>query len=104
MKVCDRCKLGNSVKTIITICENVLKYGTGAININSGRIVTNENLSGGAYAKSGTDRDDGYRLKRGIGEYKQPVGRWPANTILSHSDLCSGTNCHESCPVKIMDA
>ena len=66
-----------------TVAENVLKYGTGAINIDATRIGTTDDLNGGAYAKTSTVRQDGWGMKRaGAGDYEQPQGRWPANIIL----------------------
>lgn len=77
-----------------TVARNVLAHGTGAINIDGCRIATEENLNGGAYSGE-TRRRDEYssvdtapgsiplsRLKRGIGEYTAPSGRWPANVLL----------------------
>jgi site-specific DNA-methyltransferase (adenine-specific) len=66
-----------------TIADNVLKWGTGGINIDDCRIPTEDSLDGGAYAKNGTPRDDGWGMQRGgAGEYVQPTGRFPANVIL----------------------
>jgi len=66
-----------------TVAENVLKYGTGGINIDATRIETEDNLNGGAYAKNATFRDDGWGMQRaGAGDFEQPLGRWPANIIL----------------------
>ncbi|HHT84428.1 MAG TPA: site-specific DNA-methyltransferase [Firmicutes bacterium] len=66
-----------------TVAENVLKWGTGGLNIDGCRIPTEDNLNGGAYAKNGTPRDDGWGMQRGgAGEYVQPTGRFPANVIL----------------------
>ena len=66
-----------------TIADNVLKWGTGGINIDGCRIPTGDSLDGGAYAKNGTPRDDGWGMQRGgAGEYIQPAGRFPANVIL----------------------
>ena len=71
------------------VASNVLKWGTGALNIDASRIVTGDNLTGGAYAKSGTPRDDGWGMQRaGAGEFQQPTGRWPANVIFSHLPEC----------------
>jgi site-specific DNA-methyltransferase (adenine-specific) len=72
-----------------TFASNVLICGTGALNIDGTRISTDDNLTGGAYAKAGTDRHDGYenwRFKRkgDAGEYQQPEGRFPANVILNN--------------------
>lgn len=74
-----------------TVAANVLKHGTGALNIEACRIHTEEGLHGGAYAGENRDRDEqrclaGGSLRRGIGEFSQPVGRWPANLITDGSD------------------
>lgn len=72
-----------------TVAENVMKWWTGGLNIDTCRVYTKDNLNGGAYAKSGSDRYDGdenWRFKRkgDAGEYAQPEGRWPAN--LTHDN------------------
>lgn len=81
-----------------TVAANVLKYGTGAINIDACRVPTEDNLNGGAYCKdgnrgnlSGDNRDD-----KGAGmfapgktteeDFVQPSGRWPANLIHDGSE------------------
>jgi site-specific DNA-methyltransferase (adenine-specific) len=76
-----------------TVANNVLKHGTGALNIDGARVGTGDNLNGGAYAKEGTARHDGdenWRFKRdgGAGEYVQPSGRFPANLALVHDEGC----------------
>jgi len=76
-----------------TILNTVQMWGTGALNIDLCRISTQDNISGGAYAKDGSDRYDGYeswRFKRlgGAGDFVHPGGRWPADLILSHSERC----------------
>jgi site-specific DNA-methyltransferase (adenine-specific) len=66
-----------------TVANNVLKWGTGGLNIDGSRIGTTDNLNGGAYAAEGKERNDGWGMQRGeAGEYQQPSGRWPANIIL----------------------
>jgi DNA modification methylase len=71
-----------------TVAENVLKHGTGGLNIDGCRIATDDNLNGGAY--SGEDRasKNGSILKiRGdVEDYKQPTGRFPANLIHDGSE------------------
>lgn len=64
---------------------NVLKYGTGALNIDASRIETTDNLNGGAYAaKSLKKKEDASSYFMGVSkeEFVQPIGRWPANVIL----------------------
>ncbi len=81
-----------------TVAETVLAHGTGALNIDATRVATTDNLNGGAYS-GGERRCDEYcasdaeagavalsRLNRGVGEYMQPAGRWPANVVHDGSD------------------
>jgi DNA modification methylase len=71
-----------------SVAANVLKYGTGALNIGASRVHTGDDLNGGAYAKSGTFRNDGWGMQRGVASdgYQQPSGRWPANFIHDGSE------------------
>jgi len=85
-----------------TVAANVLKWGTGALNIDGCRVPTTESLNGGAYSGSerrrdeysNTDTVDGAvplsRLNRGVGEFVQPEGRWPANVVHDGSDEVVG--------------
>lgn len=78
-----------------TVADNVLKWHTGAINVDACRVGTTENLNGGAYAKDGSERHDGaenwrYKREGGAGEFQQPQGRWPANLIHDGSDEVVG--------------
>jgi site-specific DNA-methyltransferase (adenine-specific) len=91
-----------------TVAANVLAHGTGALNIDGCRVETADNPNGGAYSGDKRQRDEYAsadsapgavpmsRLNRGIGEYVQPPGRWPANVVLDESqaaelDAQSGT-------------
>lgn len=78
-----------------TVAKNVLKHGTGALNIDGTRVRTGEKLQGstvrndirgGAFAK-------GHKPNPGdIPAYTQsPQGRWPANVVLSHAPGCACT-------------
>jgi site-specific DNA-methyltransferase (adenine-specific) len=76
-----------------TVAANVLKYGTGAINIDACRVPTEDNLNGGAYSKQGSRSNipGDNRDVKGAGmfapgktvglDFKQPLGRFPANLI-----------------------
>lgn len=71
------------------IARNVLKWGTGALNIDACRIPTADSLNGGAYAESSADQiKSGWSALKngGAGEYQQPLGRWPANILHDGSD------------------
>jgi len=52
-----------------TVVKNVLKHGTGALNINGCRVYSREGIS---------ERSD----------FTESKGRWPANVILSHHPEC----------------
>jgi len=77
-----------------TVAANVLRHGTGGINVDGCRIGTEDNLNGGGY--SGGDPTGMWRegagggLKRLPGQFKQPQGRWPSNVIHDGSDEVVG--------------
>jgi DNA modification methylase len=76
-----------------TIAANVLKWGTGGLNIDGSRITTTENLNGGMYSGTGkakTVADHNWGFQKRDGEYTQPTGRFPANLIHDGSDEVVG--------------
>lgn len=81
-----------------TVKNNVIKYGTGGINVDGCRR-GNEKVK--------INRYDGLRpFGGGSGEYKtvEEEGRWPSNILLSHSPMCEEVKngvfkCLDSCPV-----
>ncbi len=86
-----------------TVAANVLKYGTGALNIDGARVPLNgeviRTIQGG---KDGGGYDVGSSNGTRQDEFVNSKGRWPANLILSHSPDCNGT-CAPGCPVAEMD-
>ncbi len=86
-----------------TVAANVLKHGTGGINIDGCRIGTADSLNGGAYSKDKSKVCEVYgNLNYDCGEYVAPLGRFPANLVLSHNDDCEN-ECTEGCAVKMLD-
>lgn len=82
------------------VAGNVLKHGTGAMNINASRISYGAD-EGVDFDKQQVQQADGSqasvtgafgaaRVGTSINTYK-PNGRWPANLILSHLDGCRVT-------------
>lgn len=97
-----------------TVAENVLKHGTGGINIDGCRVSTVDGLGGGAYrggirpksAMGLTEGDWGKNsmLKAGTSrlkpeDFRQPSGRFPPNLVLTHHPDC-GEECVEGCHVR----
>lgn len=74
-----------------TLAANVLKHGTGAINIDGCRVESgDENLNGGAYASSSlkekADSSSFFMGNLGAKNFTPPKGRFPANLIHDGSD------------------
>lgn len=93
----------------LSIAENVLKNGTGGINIDATRIGNEEMKARPSGISSRAYQSEETTTAGGMGEDK--FGRFPANLILTHHPECEckneetieSWNCHEDCPIKIMD-
>ena len=71
-----------------TVADNVLQWGTGALNIDASRIAYGDpawpgpqgtDLNGGAYSRDSGTRGAGFAIPRGLGDFSDPGGRFPAN-------------------------
>ncbi len=67
-----------------TLESNLSTHGTGALNIDAGRIVSGD--------ESCSDTGRNHRRQ----------GRWPANLLLSHSPRCTRNRCERDCPVELL--
>lgn len=91
----------------LSIAENVLKYGTGGINIDGCRIVLSKGddprLGGNGSWKTDKAAENVYEGGyEGLNIESSPLGRFPANIILGCS--CEDESNHEEdCPIKILD-
>jgi DNA modification methylase len=89
-----------------TVAENVLEYGTGAINVDGCRIGTADKLS---ISKADPfHKADGSQLwnptsSGAIERGQHAAGRWPANIVFSHAEGCESVACVEGCPVAELD-
>jgi site-specific DNA-methyltransferase (adenine-specific) len=111
----------------LSIAENVLKWGTGGINIDGCRITTSDKLvAGGNLRINSGDTREG----KSLGMFQDgtqntfvqnDLGRFPANIILTHHPECEckglkkvkseeeeeetieDWSCHPDCPIKILD-
>jgi site-specific DNA-methyltransferase (adenine-specific) len=72
-----------------TVAANVLKYGTGAINVDGCRVEAPEGLTnGGNYTDKHANRDWGMKALGRAAPHD--AGRWPANVIHDGSDEVVG--------------
>ena len=82
-----------------SLVDNVIEYGVGGINIDECRVETTDDLNGGAYRGKNTKQQEdatSYYIKSPKldgKEYNAPIGRFPANTILTYDE----TNFDEVC-------
>jgi site-specific DNA-methyltransferase (adenine-specific) len=86
-----------------TVAANVLKYGTGALNVDGCRVEGEGNKT---FLRDAGDRPrDQYRTGTTVGPaVPSELGRWPANIILSHAPDCGEDGCAPGCPCAAMDA
>lgn len=100
-----------------TVAANVIRYGTGGINIDGCRVEGVPPSVPQPAFNSPTGRT--YGMKTGVGrngETSHAQGRWPANLVMQHLDGCvqdgvkDGTEtvtawtCEPGCPVAGLDA
>jgi len=85
-----------------TVAKNVVRWGTGALNIDGGRTEGITSGSGTAFKTNGTMGN--FKEKRlGVPNIISNQGRFPANLIFSHSPYCSDTQCDIECAIKMLD-
>ena len=102
-----------------TVAANVLKHGTGALNIDGCRVALAEGevvkaglsdpanragVVGRDLGFTGNDADAFQQAQRESVERTNTLGRWPANIILSHAPDCGEEGCVPGCPCAAMDA
>jgi len=87
------------------LAANVLRWGTGALNIGGRRVGTAQTVT-----RVAETRFDGSHYAHGqayrppfVREYANPPGRVPADLLLSHHPACRVRDCHRDCPVRILD-
>jgi len=93
-----------------TVVGNVLKYGTGAINVDGCRVPHGGDVDMDAVQRqqnSGGVIEGAFGAAALVGKeiatYKEG-GRWPANVILSHGPDCGEDGCAPGCPCAALDA
>lgn len=77
--------------------DSIAATGAGALWIDGGRV------GGGGQLKWAAPRDMGYHGGSDAGKVEatdNPLGRWPANLILSHGPRCDADGCSDDCPVR----
>ncbi|MFZ4119957.1 MAG: DNA methyltransferase [Polynucleobacter sp.] len=87
-----------------TVAKNVLKHGTGGINIDGSRVVCDlnaEDLARGRKRSISNNPISGYKTN-GRENYQAATGRFPANLVFSHNDDCED-ECSGGCAVKELD-
>lgn len=86
-----------------TVAANVLKHGTGALNIDACRIGDGSDRSSGG--PQGTVPQPGsWGQATSPGRTRPEGGRWPTNIVFTHDAACvDGGPCEPDCPVAELD-
>lgn len=71
-----------------TVAKNVLKWGTGGVNVDGCRIPTESDFAKYWNRKQSNLQGEGWRYKPVDLRGMAPNGRWPANVILTHHLDC----------------
>lgn len=69
-----------------TVAENVLKWGTGAINIDECRVTDGTETRNRKKEYMANNKNEVYGKNMGGGDWENTDGRWPANLIHDGSD------------------
>jgi site-specific DNA-methyltransferase (adenine-specific) len=92
-----------------SIVRNILKHGTGGLNIEARRIGTANDMNSNDFddTKRKSPKFSGYLHHGEIGEFRNrigtvPNGRYPANLILSCGINCQENNHAKDCPVSVI--
>lgn len=99
-----------------TVAANVLRYGTGALDVDGCRIPTST-ADAAAMERCNTPGSGRWRDRRSMGiaalhtgektETARPLdttaGRWPPNVLLTHDAACTEAHCEPDCPVRMLD-
>jgi DNA modification methylase len=101
-----------------TVAANVLAHGTGALNIDGCRIkpvagevvacgladpANRQGVFGGTVFNQTSNKERFQQVQRESIERTNTLGRWPANTLLTHGPNCDAGGCAPGCPVAEMD-
>jgi hypothetical protein len=87
-----------------TVAANVLKWGTGALNIDGSRIESVRPAAKYSQPVMNGGQFNAERDKRRIAETPENLGRFPSHLLLSHTLFCvDGQVCADDCPVAMLD-
>jgi len=92
-----------------TVVENVLAFGTGALNVDACRVGMSDEDAAFIIktARPNTAGQTHVSAVQNVPEARtvnvHPAGRWPANLLLSHHADCTEDTCAEGCPVRALD-
>ncbi len=88
-----------------SVAENVLKHGTGAINIDESRVPTDDEMHFERTGAMWTSKEGQWReyTHDGTSFEQHENGRFPTNVLLSHHEECTDEECVNDCPRATVD-
>lgn len=85
-----------------SVAQNVLTWGTGALNIDAVRLeLRNGDVTGKKLPPAKGWKNRSEYTGSVTDDWKK--GRWPAQLLLSHTAECAGGVCMRGCPVHLLD-
>lgn len=92
-----------------TFAQLAQQFGSGALNVDGGRIAYSDNVSykqrtGFDATPDGTTFSNRITAHTRPDEYTSPLGRFPGNVALVHTDTCTPDKCADDCVVALLDA
>lgn len=83
-----------------TNAENIMRYGTGSLNIDASRIEGQTREAIATWIPEGQGDAHGLSLdKKQLVVGETNLGRWPPDAIIQHLDDCHPEQCVDGCPV-----
>jgi DNA modification methylase len=88
-----------------TVAKNILKWGTGALNIDASRIGFSSECDRKKAEWGSKGGGEGWGMKPGADVLPTNfLGRFPANLVFSHTPDCTDDACTDDCAVRELDA
>lgn len=87
----------------LSVSKNVLKWGTGGINVDGSRIGNEERVNKGVPSYRGPTGTFSGQGELPIRTDKTAIGRFPANLVFSHAEHCTDGQCDIECAIRALD-
>ena len=85
-----------------TVAANILKHGTGALNVGACRVESGTDYASLSVTQGVNGSRTSYEPRRERRTFVPSSGRFPPNVLLVHGSGCTDAQCVPGCPVRLM--